>query len=171
MRLLTATTDLPTALFREIGRVIVAYANLEHRLSAVIHTLLGLDPKRGRLAVREPRASDRVEIIKDLIELADIPVSVDLKVLMQTVDKAQRERDWIAHGLWLSDPKHNAIRLRLTKAQWQPVKGQRGKTKRVLKPESIQFGIDECRTLQRVIFEAIDMVDTVRHDVQSGRSL
>jgi hypothetical protein len=52
MREVPVTTDLPAALFREIGRVVVAYANLEHRLSTMIYVLLGVDPKRGRLAVQ-----------------------------------------------------------------------------------------------------------------------
>ena len=72
MRTAAITTDVPAMMLREIGRVVVAYANLEYLLSEVIYLLLDVDPKRGRLAVREPRATDRLDVIQDLILLSKL---------------------------------------------------------------------------------------------------
>jgi hypothetical protein len=168
MREVPVTTDLPAALFREIGRVIVAYAKLEHRLSAMLYVLLGVDPKRGRLAVREPRATDRVEVIRDLIQVGKIDVATDMKLLADAVDQAQRERDQLAHGIWLHDPVTKATWLRLTKGSWQPIKGQRGKTKRVVMPQSIRFDVPECRELRKLISETATMITLLGNEVDSA---
>jgi hypothetical protein len=167
MRMAPITVDLPAALLREIGRVIVRYANLEHRLNDVIYLLVDVDPKRGRLAVREPRATDRLEIIRDLVELTQMRITVDLKSVAKILEPVQRKRDQLAHGIWLRDPTTKDIYLRLTRGTWQPIKGQRGKTSRSVTPEGIIFGVDECRELAQSISEAAETIEFLGYEIDA----
>src|SRR5438477_10258483 len=134
----------------------------------MIYVLLGVDPKRGRLAVREPSATDRLEVIRDLIQLGKLSVSTDKKLLADAIDGAQRGRNQLAHGIWLRDPERNTTFLRVATGSWQPQKGQRGKTKRQVTPEGILFGLTECSELQRIIAETLKMVDELGAEVDAA---
>lgn len=63
------TIDLAVAQFREIGRIIVAFATVEWHLKKLLCELVGLDPKRGRLTLREPRLKEYPALIGDLLSL------------------------------------------------------------------------------------------------------
>ena len=77
MRELPVVTKLSIALTREIGRVIVGHTLLEHCLSRITYKLIDVDPKIGRLAIREPRTADRLELIFDLTEVQGIQLKID----------------------------------------------------------------------------------------------
>ena len=72
---------LPVAYSTEIGRIISHWAYLEWRLKNVTFALLDVGPKVGRLAIREPRASDYIGMFIDLMAVKGIEVSTDLKAL------------------------------------------------------------------------------------------
>ena len=152
MRKFPVVTDLPADMLQAIGRVIVEYAFLELQLSRIIYDLIRVDPKAGRVAVREPRATDRLEIILDLIDLKQFTLTDDeKKLLRKTTKTCLTQRDQLAHGAWVRDPNNGTLLLRLTKGQWQPIKGQRGKTKRVVKPEGISVSTADITAAGDVI--------------------
>ena len=134
----------------------------------VIYLLLDIDPKRGRLAVREPRATDRLIVIKDLINLSNITVTLDLTSLSTSLAKVQSERDRLAHGIWLRDQSTNEILLRVTKGTLQTAKGRREKTKRVISPEGIIFGVSECRKLTEDIREAAETIELLGFEIDEA---
>lgn len=168
MRESPIVTDLPISLLREIGRVTVTYANLEDRLSKVIYLLLDIDPKRGRLAVREPRATDRLEVIRDLMQLSNITVSIDMQNLAANMSRIQRERDQLAHGIWVRESVTKKTYLRLIKGSWQPIKGLRGKTSRRVTPQGIIFGVDECRELVRSIADTAEAIEHLGYQIDAS---
>lgn len=140
MRTFPVVTDLPTDMMQAIGRVIVEYSFLELQLSRIIYDLLRVNPKAGRLAVSEPRSTQRLETIFDLAELKGLLLKKDqMKRFRDAVETCLVQRDQLAHGVWVRDPKSNKLMLRLTKGQWQPIKGQRGKTKRLVRPEAVSY--------------------------------
>ena len=77
MKLAPVVVDLPANLCREIGRVIISFANLEHRLSVLLYVLMRIPPEIGRLAVREPRATDRFDLAMDLFGVRKLPFGDD----------------------------------------------------------------------------------------------
>lgn len=155
--------DLPVALFREIGRVIVAFAALQYNLSQVIYMLMRIDRQTGRISVREPRATERLGIILDLIQQRQLDVDLDLVALLKTLDDCQRGRDQLAHGTWVRHA--GAIRLAISRGSSPPF-GTKGKIKRVILPEAIPFEVDDCRSLLADIREAQAIVDKLVNELR-----
>jgi hypothetical protein len=61
------TIDLPTCLFEEIGRITIIFSRIEWLLGRIAYAVLGLDRTEGRIAVREPRATERLDMISQLL--------------------------------------------------------------------------------------------------------
>lgn len=122
--------DLPPAFNQGIGAIIVAYAGLEHLLSSMAHYILDVDHADGRIAVRQPRGPDRLTMILDLLEVRDITLKFDIASLQTRVAECHRQRDQIAHGIWMLDAETKSkILLRLTRGTWRPDPTQEGKGK------------------------------------------
>ncbi len=64
-----AAYAIPEAFETEVGRIIVRWAYFEDLIQLIVWTLMDLDHAYGRLAVREPRLSDKLEMIRDLSQL------------------------------------------------------------------------------------------------------
>jgi hypothetical protein len=67
------TVNLPIALLREIGLIMVLPARLEWMLSR-----FGLDRTERRTAVREPRGTERLDMICQLLTYKSIEPRADL---------------------------------------------------------------------------------------------
>ena len=160
------TTNLSAALTREIGRVIVHYAALEHDLSAITYLVLGLSRAQGRLAVRAPRATERLDLIQDLLGLRKIKVSFNFQGVHKSLEKCSARRDAIAHGVWSIHPRTDTPVLQITKAQWTPVPLHKTKIKRFIIPEGRLFDITECRELLDLIKRTAVQVDALARDVE-----
>jgi hypothetical protein len=170
MKLVPVIVALPTALLREIGRVIVSFANLEHRLSVFTWVIMKIPPEVGRLAAREPRVPDRFNIISDLLELHKTPLKEDeARTLRTALEAVTTQRDQLAHGVWLKEPTTGRLFLRVTKGSWQPVSGQRGKTKRAIMPESVEYDVDDARSLRLLIDELRETIDRIATTYETAR--
>lgn len=156
---LPATGNLPASLLREIGRVIVSFARLEDKLSNALYVLLQVHRVEGRLAVREPRAADRLDLIRELLELRNIQVGTDFKALRRALEDATNRRDQIAHGVWFRNPTTGTFYLRLTRGHWPAQTVRFGKRKRLIYPEGMPFDVDECRSILATIEAAARGVD------------
>ena len=85
MKALPVISSLPAGFYREIGRLAVLDAHIDWLLSRTIFEVLHLDPKAGRLAVNAPRASQRLEIIQELLKLKRMKVDIDFRVLRANI--------------------------------------------------------------------------------------
>lgn len=160
MQVLPVTLDLPKRLYHEIGRVITTHAYLEYALNRTIYALIDVDPKIGRIAIREPRTTERLEMIVDIAQIRGLQIEKSfLDDLRCAIQKVATARDEIANGIWLNHPGTQDPLLRITRAQWQPDKTKRGKVKRSIKPEGREFGVAECRDLAQLIRVAAKAVD------------
>jgi len=63
-----ASFDLPAPYVREIGRIIVRWAFFEYAVQQTVWETLDVDPAEGRIALREPRVTDRLQMINELLE-------------------------------------------------------------------------------------------------------
>ena len=102
-RELPITLDLPASLQREIGKVVTRHAVVELKLNRIVYTLLGIDAVSGRISVREPRTTDRLDMIADLLKITKIKVQADLPAIRTDLDKCSLERDRLAHGIWIKE--------------------------------------------------------------------
>jgi len=78
-----------------------------------------------------------------------------------------KQRNQLAHGVWVRDPDTGTLILRVTKGSWQPVKGQRGKTKRLVSPEGIEFGRDDAIALRLAAEHLAHAIDAFGLEVRS----
>lgn len=104
MSVLPLVPRLPDGHLTLIGEAITAWALLEHELRLAVFLLLGLDNKRGRLAVRAPRAKETVELIGDLMHQSGVQSKATrLDELAKIVDELENRRNTLAHNIWLQD--------------------------------------------------------------------
>jgi hypothetical protein len=160
---------LPVRLSTAIGRVITAYAVLEYKLSGCIAVILQLQKQEWRLVLKEPRASERLEAIEGLLAIRDITIDVDFVALRDLLDTANRERDQLAHGIWLRHPQTRKLYLRLTKGSWKKTGTHQNKIKRQIFPQSILFNAPECLTVLKTIERAITVIQTLGDGIDTAR--
>jgi hypothetical protein len=167
-RELPLRVNLPSFLLREIGRIVSRHAILEWKLSRTIYTLLGIDPVCGRVAVREPRTTDRLDMIADLIKIKNISVSADLPAIRNALDACVSQRDALAHGLWIVDPDYpNRLFLRQTAGNWTPP-GKIGKHKRRIDPQAIEYVLEDAKGLAELIDATIQAVYDLEEEIKSA---
>lgn len=111
---------LPTQYSTDIGRIITRWAFLEYRLKETAYMVLGIGPKIGRISVREPRVTDYVVMLQDLMLLKSLKTSVDLKKLRRKLETVQAFRDKLAHGIWVKHATTNLPVLQVIKGSYLP---------------------------------------------------
>ncbi len=118
--------ELPGEMNRSVGRIIVTFAAFEQRMLRIAYDLLGINPKQGRIAVRQPRGHELVEMVEDLAALAGVKLDFDFKGFASLAKEANTKRDLIAHGAWVQDPKTDKVYLVMTRGQWNPTASKGG---------------------------------------------
>ena len=102
---LTTEYVLPAAYSRAIGRVVVHWSYLEYCIQRIVWILVGIDDVMGRVAVREPRAEDRVVMIRDLASLRSVKIdNAELDAFESSVRFLSAARDLMVHGIWAPCP-------------------------------------------------------------------
>ncbi len=95
------SSDIPASLAREIGRFLVKWAHFEQYIQAMIWECLELSPEMGRISVREPRVTDRIDMLWEIAKLekivTDFPLLTSIK---KHTGPLAAMRHVVAHGLW-----------------------------------------------------------------------
>jgi hypothetical protein len=151
---------LPKTIACDIGRIMTKFSQIEYRLSQIIYLQLDLDPKRGRLAVREPpRIAERFDLVTDLMKLDGIGTDWKeiAKIRKRLVD-AEKERDHLAHAVWLKPDKGNGYYTRQTKGDWPGFKKDDIRKKKRVFPElrsliDLKAQIKELDDLNLLVFK------------------
>jgi hypothetical protein len=136
MQVGSVTENIPAAIAREIGRVITRWANLHYHCRRAAYTVLGIDPKMGRLWIREPRLGEHITMIETALKYKKLSVDTDFKKLRAIVETVTSERDRLAHCPWVLMPD-GSLKLQYTKHDWQPPGTTRGKILRALVPQGL----------------------------------
>jgi len=152
------TVKLPDSYFVEIGKIITYWASIEHHLKAATYLLSGVDPAVGRLAVREPRVSDHVTLIEDLVGTRKIKLRTNLSTLRTRLAIASIWRDKFAHCPWVRPEKSRALYVRVTKAKWQ-AKGESAAIKNIIRPKGEHMTIRRLRGIRKWIMRVGLMVE------------
>jgi hypothetical protein len=97
----TARADLPASLAREIGRIIVHWSNFEYFVQSMVWQTIQVSEQVGRLAVRDARIADRLEMLRDLIKLRNGTWDDALfKSILERAKVVDAKRNLLAHGIW-----------------------------------------------------------------------
>jgi hypothetical protein len=158
--------DLPDDLLREIGRVMVLFARLEWTLSRIAYALLGLDRTDGRIAVREPRATERIDMICQLLDYHKLPFSGSFQALRPQILEYQSLRDKIAHATWVRDPVYGALRIINTSGQWKPIPFEQEKLPRKVKPEGVTFELPEATQLSGNLLSVFHKLSELSNEIR-----
>jgi hypothetical protein len=148
----------------------VAAAAVEWLLARITYALLRLSEVEGRLAVREPRPKERLDMIKDLLDINKIEVAADIATIREALETADTQRNQLAHGIWVRDSSSKELFLRITNGQWQPIKNQKGKTKRLVDPQGIQFTVDDAKSLSALFDATITALTALNVEVVQALS-
>lgn len=160
--------DLPDDLAAAIGHVMVKYARLEHALTMMIGLLLQLNKAEARIALREPRAADRLDIALDLFAIKDIPIKLDVPTLKGLLTEATSGRDLLGHGIWLRHPETGQLYVRQTRGKWPKNLSKNETVKRAIFPQSFPYSTDECRKTIATIEKALKAVEDLGSELDDA---
>ncbi len=159
---LEVLVDLPDDILISIGLLVARHSYLEALLVKICYRLAGVDDITGRLAIREPRAHDRLLLIRDLAEHRGCTVRHDLMdLLVRDLSKVTKARDSVAHGIFFKHPETGDILIRNVKGHWQPPGLKKGKMSKRVNPSADPItaeGIDSFSLVADAINEALLLI-------------
>lgn len=141
---------VPEKLATGIGYVMIHWAYQERYVAKIIYRILATGPKQGRIAVRSPRIEDQMIMIRDLLRVEQVTIKFDLLDLMTRLKKAERDRDLLAHGLWVRHPSTNQVCVQDLSGNWRPDPND-AKISRRIKPEAVIIDLEFLKNLLNVI--------------------
>ena len=151
----------PATLCREIGRIITRWAYLENYIQRTVWMVLGVSEEECRLAVREPRLRDRLELISDLAHIYGLKIDSSLiKSMNIAIDKSVELRDAIAHGVWSYAHDHRLWALTVTKGSWDDQKRPKTERKKKVFPEGLLANVEAAR-------RTVSEIDAIISDAKS----
>ena len=157
--------ELPAAMSEILGRIITVHSVLEHKLTSLSVILLQLNKGEARIAVREPKTVDRLDMALDLFAIKDIEVQSDTQAIREAVGKATAERNKIAHGLWLKHPGTGQVYLRIARGQWSKDLTRGERVSRAIYPQSVPFGVKDCKAILEQVLHALKLVDELGKEI------
>lgn len=157
---------LPVSYSTEIGRFITRWAHLEWTLSETLYMLMGLNPKLGRIAVREPSIDAHLTMMQSIANLRGIAVSVNWGKLKTIMKNMESFRNKIAHGIWLKDPSSKWPTIRLVKGTYIPKQGAKPVDARI-SPASLPVPFSELKNAVRGIDHANQMATAIKREVEA----
>jgi hypothetical protein len=155
---------LPASMCRGIGRIMVADSYLDLALIQIVYKLTGVGQKEGRLAIREPRTVERLEMILDLAKVHSIEIQTDVNLLRDTLTRSTSNRDLAGHGIWFR-ADDGRILVRQTRGQWN--EGGK-KTSRKILPKGEPVDEDELDIMLQITESAIGMVEELDNEVATA---
>jgi hypothetical protein len=139
LRVVPANLNPPRKYAYPAMRVVAHWAFIEFMLQSAVYELLGLDPKRGRVAVRDPRPDEYGSLFKDLLKLAGYSVGPNtakfLKELPSYLKEQRAARDLLAHGLWAKNPETREHVIRNVNGKWSKTPDNESLSRRII-PEA-----------------------------------
>ena len=153
--------ELPADLAEIIGRIVLTYSRLEHHLTGLSFVLLQLNKAEARIALRMPRAVDRLDIALDLLAIKSIGLDHDSTQLRTLIEQATTARDQVAHGLFLKDPDNGDLYLRLARGSWPKNMSGKEPVKRAIYPQAMLFGLKEAKASLGCVQKALRELDVM----------
>jgi hypothetical protein len=151
-----ARFDLPADMSRELGRVMTRWAYFEHYLQMILWAI-AFDghkdgAKLGRVAIREPRAEDRLDMIQDAAAIRKFYFD---KALLKSIRKRaiplNGNRDLIAHGKW-THTAHDGWIVQQVRGKWAKDPNEKlPRGSRRIIPESLPFDAARLREIWTAI--------------------
>ncbi len=133
-------------------------------MGLIIYDILKVTKILSRLVAKESRTMDQFDLICDLVSLKDVKTDVDLIRLRKSLLSASTQRDLLAHGTWVKNPKTKVFLLHIVRNNWMHAESKKVQKKRPIKSRAPAYGIAECRSLNQLINGIILTVDELYSD-------
>jgi hypothetical protein len=157
----TAEYDLSPCMCREVGRITVHWAYIEHIVQQMVWDTLAISHSAGRTSVREPRVSDRLEMLRDLVKLRGAEWDDDLnKSVLARAKLVEAKRNLVCHGKWAL--REDGWHVELTRGSWPKNVRELVAGNRKITPELIPMNIEKLR-------EATSEIDALIEDIKRLR--
>ena len=164
----TAKYELPASISREIGRIIVHWAHFEHIVQEMVWQTMQVSQQVGRIAVREPRVTDRLEMLRDLVKLRNGEWNDELfKSILERAKLITARRDLLAHGIWGEHPdpqwRNNEVwHVQLARGSWPKNLKELVAGSKKITPEMVPMERDTLRSTTSEIVQLIADLKTLR---------
>lgn len=163
-------TGLPSDIAASLGRMISRFSLLEAILARILYQLVGVDPKRGRVAVGAPRVGDYPKRMQQLAEVIGIDLSpFPWNAYKKTLDNLKEQRDVFAHSVWLVDVETKKYLIQDTSGNWPAPPNTKPLSRKIV-PEGRNVTPSDLRKLRadvdKAIQEAKALARFVRYSLQ-----
>lgn len=151
-----AAYQLPSSLSREIGRILVRFAYFEQYVLDLVWQALKLSETAGRIAVRDPRVTDRLDMLRDIINERGGTLDEELrKSIRQRADLLAARRHMLAHGIWFYHKTLGQWYVQLTRGSWPITEQELVTGSKKTTPEHVLMTVDVLRSTTAEIDELI----------------
>jgi hypothetical protein len=152
LKQLPLVVRLPPRYSTEIGRITVRWAHIEWRLRQLAYRLLDVTPAEGRIAVRDLREADYLDMVCQLLELNNLRTPLGVPQLHTDLVAWGQFRNLVSHGIWVRHPETGELMAQLTRGQWDKSKLPRGrKLSRQILTEAVPVTLSDLQKAVREI--------------------
>ena len=151
---------IPSTLLKGVGRVLVAHARLELRVTELVFELLRVNPKLGRHVLRGENPTRNFETAQRLLRVWGI---TEPKGLEGKIKRAYGRRNAVAHGFWVKGIKAREVRLALGAGYQQTSVGA---IHRRTLPQFATFSFSQLVTDANFINSVADEVKQLQNDAR-----
>lgn len=115
------TLELDTELYSWIAKIVTYWAVAEWIQLGTLATLLKIDRNEARIMFGA-RIGNSLSKIKQLIDIRDLSIPIDLDALSNTLTECEKARNLVAHGVWIFDPDTHEYCIENPSGEWTPPK-------------------------------------------------
>lgn len=152
---------LPVSYSTQIGRFITRWAYFEWLLKETAYSLLQIDPKIGRLTIKETGVVSYLTMLEDIARLKGVQVSVNWTKLRSILQEIESFRNKLVHGIWLRDPSTKTPVLQQVQGSYKAESGKKP-VKAKIKPLGVKVSLKQLK----IAIAGIDRANNIIHDMK-----
>lgn len=159
---------LPPGYSKFLGDVIARWAIVEHVMTSCVHLMVRVPARVARIVVREPRASDRIDMIQELMQVQRLTTTVDMVQLRSDVVAAEGHRNLLAHSVWCILEGMDDVFLIRTSSSWKPP-GIGKRVSRRMVPEAVPWTLVDFDPAFQAITTALEGLYGLQREIETAR--
>ena len=156
-----------------VGLIVIHWAQLEFDLANVVADAAKVDYSISRLTFREPRASDQIDVVVDLLRVQNVDPPTELIALKAPIRAAEDDRNKLVHSTWIAWPKKGTteteLRIRSTIGRWEDKRqerfGMKGRVRKKVVAHAELVTAETCLALLERISGFQREVHALRHRI------
>ena len=160
--------QLPPGYSKFLGDVIAQWAIVEHVMASCAYVLLRVPQNLARIVVREPRASDRMDMIRELMEARKFTTAIDMDKLKKKVVEAERQRNILAHSVWCVLSGTEQVFIIRTAGSWRPPGIGKQVPRRMVR-EAVPWTLADFKEPHIALIDAINGLFDLQEEIVTAR--